>query len=184
MLWESGVTTPDSLGFCADSLEKNSLSEVRKELQVFFKTPKKYIVRSSGGREDSKDVSFAGKYQSRVISPEVLDETIFSILAEWVFTIWKEIPEDERSSSGILVQEFYDFTYSGVTFTLDPSGQDHAVAVEFSKGGCEAVVSGKITPQKIVFSRTGKLPNIRKNPIQGIDWDFFQNAVMALEKAA
>lgn len=116
-------------------------------------------VRSSGTLEDLGDASFAGLYESYlgIADPETLRDRIRDARASArdprVTAYLRERKLDSAAARvAVLVQRLVDARTSGVAFTLDPTRgiEDHAVA-EFTEGLGDQVVSGRITPSRLVF---------------------------------
>ena len=65
---------------------------------------------------------------------------------------------------GVVIQEFLDADYAGVTFTRSPYGENE-IYTEYIKGAGEQLVSGKVTP--LNFSVNIKTPKIESLPFNG-----------------
>jgi len=108
------------------------------------------IVRSSAIGEDSKEFSFAGQLDSFVVNHDAKE------ILEAVKNCWKGLDNDrllaysEKTGKklvemGVVVQEFVEPDYAGVTFTQSPNQPDK-VYTEYVKGRGELLVSGEVTP--------------------------------------
>lgn len=138
-------------------------------------------VRSSGAREDSREASFAGQYDS------VLNVRSFLELSRAVKKVWasffsdravryrlqrgqepstsspgpapvgKTSQELERYDLGVVVQILVEPEVSGVLFTLNPvSGSHQEMLIEAGYGLGEAFVSGQLSPDAFFLSRQGR----------------------------
>ena len=121
-------------------------------------------VRSSATTEDQPDHSFAGQHGT------YFTRDVAACLAGlkhcWA-SLWTERAFDYRAARGIdhadcsmavVVQSLVPAEASGVTFTVDPvSGRTDRVIVESCFGLGEALVSGKVSPDRLVFAADGLL---------------------------
>lgn len=117
-------------------------------------------VRSSASNEDGIKKSFAGQYETYLdVSKENLLEKIKGC--------WESLYDEnvisyngncKNCSMNVIVQEMIDADYSGVAFSLDPtnSSQNYSI-IEVTKGLGEKLVSGLVTPTRLIVRRqTGK----------------------------
>lgn len=127
------------------------------------KTAAGVAVRSSATVEDCPDHSFAGQHDT-FLSVRTLPDCLDAIRRCWA-SVWTERAFEYRTRCGIdhvdidmavIVQEMTAADVSGVVFTADPiSGQRERIVIEGSFGLGEAIVSGKVSPDRIVISRPG-----------------------------
>ncbi len=117
-------------------------------------------VRSSATKEDLPDRSFAGQYDTvlGVAGPEAC---ALAVKRCWA-SLWTDRAHSYRSDHGIdhaavemavLVQRLVRADASGVLFTADPVGAADRIVIEGGFGLGEAVVSGRITPDRVVLRR-------------------------------
>ncbi len=122
-------------------------SELRREVseKIKEKLPSStYAVRSSALVEDGQNQSFAGQFHTEVqVMPENLPDAIQKV-------IQKADQMGFLNQFSILIQQYIEPDFSGVTFTRNPS-PGREMVMEYHKGQGEALVSGKITPEKITF---------------------------------
>ncbi|HAL62560.1 MAG TPA: hypothetical protein DCP08_09170, partial [Chloroflexi bacterium] len=114
-------------------------------------------VRSSATSEDLPEASFAGQYETHlnVLGLEELTEKIKTCWA----SLWNALAYLHRHhisplevAMGVVVQEQIPAEVSGVLFTLNPStGLEEEMLIEAHWGLGEAVVSGKVTPDRFVM---------------------------------
>jgi len=117
---------------------------------------KPVTVRSSATREDLPEASFAGQYETH-LNVLGLEELIEKIRACWA-SLWNALAYLHRHhisplevAMGVVVQEQIPADVSGVLFTLNPStGLEEEMLIEAHWGLGEAVVSGKVTPDRFV----------------------------------
>jgi rifampicin phosphotransferase len=118
-------------------------------------------VRSSATAEDLYDASFAGQLDTilNVCDAEALLQAVRQC---WV-SLFSERAVAYRARRGlghggvhmaVLVQEFVPATAAGVLFTVNPlTGRADEVLIEGSLGLGEAVVSGRVTPDRFVVHK-------------------------------
>jgi pyruvate,water dikinase len=123
-------------------------------------------VRSSGTKEDLGAASFAGQYETFL---NVAGENrLFDAVRRCWASIWRNRVLQYAAKKGggardlamgVLVQRLVRADVSGVLFTVNPlSGRDREFLVEACFGLGEALVSGKVNPDKfVVDARTGAL---------------------------
>lgn len=116
-------------------------------------------VRSSALSEDSTAHSFAGQHGTYFVdSPE---RCLLAIKHCWA-SLWSDRAFSYREYNGlrhldqgmaVLVQLLLPAEAAGVAFTLEPISSDNAVIIEACVGIGEALVSGKVRPDRWVVSR-------------------------------
>ena len=131
------------------------LDELEKKLEDFSSS--QVIVRSSAVGEDSDSHSFAGQLDSIVVNRNIAD------VEEAIYECWKGLNNDrvkayEKFSGirleqmGVVIQEFLEADYAGVTFTQSPINPGFSYT-EYVRGGGEQLVSGKVTPKNFSFTK-------------------------------
>jgi pyruvate,water dikinase len=121
-------------------------------------------VRSSASAEDSRDHSFAGQFDT-FLGVEGLPAILDAIKASWAslwsdrafeYRIKKELPH-VTAAMAVIVQTLVAAEVSGVVFTSDPvhACSDHVV-IESCWGLGDSLVQGKLTPDRMVLSRTDR----------------------------
>ena len=137
------------------------LAEFTQALEK-LKSPK-LIVRSSAIGEDSESHSFAGQLDSFVVENklELLLETIKRCWAgienERVLA-YQEIAGHRLAEMGVVIQNFVEADYAGVSFTQDPNDKDR-LYTEYVRGAGEQLVSGQVTPKNFSLSQ-GEKPSL------------------------
>ena len=121
-------------------------------------------VRSSATAEDLPGHSFAGQYETYLGIDDV-DGCIDAIKKCWA-SLWTERAYDYRQNNGfdhdavnmaVIVQSLIEADVSGVIFTADPvSGYRSRLIIEAFGGLGDALVSGKVTPDRFII-RKGNL---------------------------
>jgi len=116
-------------------------------------------VRSSALHEDQATASFAGQYDT-YLNLSSLEEMIESIKGCWA-SLWNERAVAYRRQQvrgagevamAVIVQRQIAAAASGALFTLNPlTGREEEMVVEASWGLGEAVVSGRVTPDRYVI---------------------------------
>jgi phosphohistidine swiveling domain-containing protein len=117
------------------------------------------IARSSATGEDTLSHSFAGIFESiPIMRPDDLEAAVRRVWAS-VFSPRALSYVRERGLAGIpkmavVVQRFLDAVRSGVMFTEFPGpGGDRQILVEHVEGGCEKLVKGEVTPDRLWMMR-------------------------------
>jgi len=123
-------------------------------------------IRSSATAEDLADASFAGQqdtYLNVVGEDKVLDCTrlcIASLFSDRVISYRAKRGFDHMDVGlSVGIQRMVESDSSGVIFTIDPdSGNDNVMAIDSSWGLGEAVMGGKVVPDKFfVCKRNGAI---------------------------
>ncbi|MEN6575175.1 MAG: PEP/pyruvate-binding domain-containing protein [Phycisphaerales bacterium] len=127
-------------------------------------------VRSSATAEDLPGHSFAGQYET-VLGVKSLEECLDAIKRCWA-SLWTERAYEYRRRNGIdhqqvemavIVQQQIEPDVAGVAFTLDPvTGSRSRIVIESCRGLGEALVSGKVQPDRILLVKKN-LRRIRQN---------------------
>jgi pyruvate,water dikinase len=138
-----------------DEAFKSSLSEALNNIAA-----KGYMVRSSAIGEDGAGNSFAGQLESFQAENNVED-----IIAK-LYLCWKSYQKENvtayQNSSGaklqgmaVVVQELIEPDYAGVIFSRHPLDENNLL-VEYVEGHAEQLVSGKVNPKSVTFSRKSR----------------------------
>jgi phosphohistidine swiveling domain-containing protein len=115
-------------------------------------------VRSSATYEDNPEASFAGQYDT-FLNVSGVAAVLEKVRACWL-GLWSERAlaymrkqgiDPLRADMGVVVQRQADAHAAGVLFTLNPlSGNEEEMVIEAAWGLGEAVVSGRVTPDRYV----------------------------------
>ncbi|MGC8543806.1 MAG: phosphoenolpyruvate synthase, partial [Vulcanisaeta sp.] len=118
-------------------------------------------VRSSATAEDLRNASFAGQ-QDTYLNVVGAEEVIRRVKDVWASTYSaralayrdeQKIPH-ENAAMAVVVQKLVNARSAGVMFTINPvTGNEGEVVIEGSWGLGEAVVGGKVTPDRWVVSK-------------------------------
>ena len=143
--------------------EAPMLSEVAESARRAWSrlAAKAVAVRSSAMAEDQPDWSFAGQHDSFLGAAD-LAACLDRVRQCWG-SLWTERAFHYRQRHGlghwgaamaVIVQHLVPAEVSGVMFTADPAtGRRDCVVIEAAWGLGEAVVQGKVTPDRIVVSK-------------------------------
>ena len=122
-----------------------------------------WAVRSSATVEDLPEASFAGQHDS-FLNVREGDAVVAAVKRCWL-SLFSERAISYRSRKGIapdgaqmavVVQQLIPAEAAGVMFTKNPAdGDADTILIEAALGLGEAVVQGKVTPDRIVVSRSG-----------------------------
>ena len=121
----------------------------------------KVIIRSSAIGEDSDSYSFAGQLDSFVVN-NTIEEVLLAIRNCWSglnndrVIAYEKLSGKKLVEMGVVIQEFLEADYAGVTFTLSPYNNDQ-IYTEYVKGAGEQLVSGKVTPKNFSVDFSGTL---------------------------
>jgi len=118
-------------------------------------------VRSSGTAEDLPGHSFAGQHDTYLGINDV-EDCIEAVKKCWA-SLWTRRAYEYREKNGfdhlkngmsVIVQKLVPADVSGVVFTVDPvSGARGSIVIESCFGLGEALVSGKVTPDRFIVVR-------------------------------
>lgn len=120
-----------------------------------------WAVRSSATAEDSPQASFAGQHDTllNVCGPEAVLTAVrrcwVSLFSDRAVAYRAKNRIDQRSAAmAVVVQQMVPADVSGVMFTADPvTGDARRVIIEGAFGLGEALVSGKVTPDRLVLDK-------------------------------
>ncbi len=154
----------------AGEMAKDTAAGIRAAFKA-LRTPL-IAVRSSGTVEDLPGHSFAGLYDTYLRATDA-NGCIDLVKRCWA-SLWTERAFDYRTQNGlasaapvgqcdhdkaamaVVVQQLVAADAAGVVFTADPvSGNRDRIVVEACWGLGEALVSGKVTPDRFALSRQG-----------------------------
>jgi pyruvate,water dikinase len=121
-----------------------------------------FAVRSSANMEDGSEHSFAGLFETFLDLKS--KEDVFSAVEK----CWSSVDSDrvreyckrrkipfDQLKMAVVVQRFIAPDFAGVAFSLNPmTGKDEEILVEMVRGVGETLVSGKVTPDRWVLSRS------------------------------
>jgi pyruvate,water dikinase len=119
-------------------------------------------VRSSATAEDLPSHSFAGLYDTYLGIANV-EDCLMAIKKCWA-SLWTERAYNYRQKNGfdhlkakmaVIVQSLIPADASGVLFTADPvTCDDNRIIIEACLGLGDALVSGKVTPDRVVLNKS------------------------------
>ncbi|GAA4047314.1 hypothetical protein GCM10023063_38280 [Arthrobacter methylotrophus] len=122
-------------------------------------------VRSSATAEDLPGAAFAGQ-QDTFLNLTGEDEVVRAVARCWA-SLWTERAMTYRRRQGIdprevaiavVVQKMVPAAVAGVMFTANPvTGERGEMVVDANPGLGEAVVSGRVTPERYVLDGSGKV---------------------------
>jgi pyruvate,water dikinase len=118
-------------------------------------------VRSSATAEDMAAASFAGQYRSYL---EIDDEEALlrAVRLVWA-SLWLPAPRTYRAHRGVpeddlamavVVMRLVEAKRAGVVFTVNPAGAGNDLRIEAVEGLADELVSGDVTPEAYVLSRS------------------------------
>lgn len=123
------------------------------------------IARSSATVEDSAAFSFAGIFESIPVTKEqdlepAIREVWASVFSPRALSYVKESGLTTVPAMAVVVQRFLEATRSGVMFTefTSPDGSPR-ILVEHVEGGCEKLVKGEVTPDRLWLESPERVPD-------------------------
>ncbi len=136
---------------------------VQHQIEIHYRrlSADRVAVRSSGTAEDLPGHSFAGQYDS-YLGIASLADCIEAIKKCWA-SLWTLRAYEYREKNGfdhfkinmaVIVQSLVAADASGVIFTVDPvTGRTDNMVIEACFGLGEALVSGRVTPDRFVVGK-------------------------------
>ena len=122
-------------------------------------------VRSSATAEDLPDASFAGQQES-YLNVVGIDDVLLQIRNCYA-SLWGNRAVSYRFHQGydqttvaiaVVVQKMVESEKAGVLFTVNPLSQNtNEIQINASYGLGESVVSGRVTPDSYIVTKTGRL---------------------------
>jgi pyruvate,water dikinase len=145
----------------------NGLKEPWRELSADGRDA--LVVRSSSVVEDASGSSMAGQFRS------VLDVRGWPAFLAALVDVLRSADRPASGTSGdaapmaVLVQPQVSPEVSGVMFGVDPvTGDRRSILVEVVPGAPEQLVSGRVTAQRLVLTRNGRLRTIDGRPASSL----------------
>jgi rifampicin phosphotransferase len=135
------------------------------EIESHYRTiaASRLAVRSSATAEDLPGHSFAGLYDT-YLGISNLEDCLIAIKKCWA-SLWTERAYSYRQKYGfdhskvemaVIVQSLIPADVAGVIFTADPvTGDNNRVVIEACLGLGDALVSGKVTPDRVILDKKG-----------------------------
>jgi phosphohistidine swiveling domain-containing protein len=144
-------------------IEPPLMDDVRGRIEDEYRAlgSDRVAVRSSGTAEDLPGHSFAGQYDS-YLGIANIEDCLLAIKQCWA-SLWTQRAYEYRQRNGfdplkinmaVIVQSLIDADTSGVIFTVDPmTGSRNRMVVEACFGLGQALVSGKVTPDRFIVDK-------------------------------
>ena len=165
-----GSVNDAAAGLRAAILRGEIPGDVREQVLAFYDRlgeTARVAVRSSATAEDLEDASFAGQQETylNVIGREELLRKIKECYA----SLWGDRAVSYRRKQGydqgtvalaVVIQQMVESESAGVTFTVNPAGDEDTVLINASYGLGEAVVSGLVSPDEYVRDRKGGMTSV------------------------
>lgn len=133
--------------------------EAVDRLALWENRTRQVIVRSSATVEDSTAHSYAGIFESiPVTMPDRLERAILevwsSVFSPRALAYFQEVGLKQVPAMAVVVQRFLEAERSGVMFTRFGG----RTLVEHVEGGCEKLVKGEVTPERLWIAGPGQPP--------------------------
>lgn len=142
-------------------LDSELESGLTAELEAVLVPGGRYAVRSSAPGEDGRENSFAGQFDT------VLDCDSAASVFQGIRQVWASLLGERALryahhrkarplGMAVIVQRQVEAAVSGVLFTRDPRApESDALLVEYCAGLGEELVSGQVTPGRLLLRRGG-----------------------------
>ncbi len=147
-----GVNVPSFRILTTDCLVKYSVSEFDEGLldrleDLLDEMGGKVAVRSSSVAEDGSERSNAGIFKTvlNVDSPERMIKAIRDV--------WSSANGQDMA---VIIQKQLDPEVSGVLFTRNPINGNEWTVIEYVKGLCSSLVSGRVDPKRILVKNSDR----------------------------
>ncbi len=148
-LKRAGFLVPDFVAFDSLQITEQSAEEIAGSVRKTLSATR-FAVRSAALAEDTASSSMAGQFHTELDTPpERLAQAIETVLND----ARVKLGSLERFS--LIVQDYIDPDFAGVTFTRDPNGGRKTV-IEYRHGAGEALVAGEIKPEHVDWYRKEK----------------------------
>jgi phosphoenolpyruvate synthase/pyruvate phosphate dikinase len=152
-------------------LPEETVKAVEKALTEAGIAQKKLIVRSSANIEDNAKESFAGQFDTVIdVKPEEVKDAILRVYASLfnhrALRYMEHMNIDVSNiKMAVLIQEFIDTDFAGVTFTTDPvTGDKNKIIIEYVSGLGKELVSGSVEPTSVIIDKQNmKITGLRKS---------------------
>lgn len=147
-------------------LEGEIPSAICEEVTMFYHSlgaGARVAVRSSATAEDLEDASFAGQQETYLNVSS--DKDLLDKIKQCYSSLWgdravtyrhRQGYDHQKVSLAIVIQQMVESDCAGVVFTVNPSGNTNEILINASYGLGEAVVSGLVTPDEYICSRSGE----------------------------
>ncbi|MEM3786974.1 MAG: PEP/pyruvate-binding domain-containing protein, partial [Nitrososphaeria archaeon] len=145
---EENMVLPAQIEIALREIEKKNLGEL--------------IVRSSAVAEDSKNLSFAGLYESspKLKSYDELKSAVIhcwlSSFSERVIAYIKSVGVNEQPKVALIIQKFIEPEAAGVVFTANPkNGDKDEIVINSVKGSGRSLLAGKQEGDEWIYKNGG-----------------------------
>jgi len=145
--------------------EQSLSNQLADEIESHYNSLKaeRLAIRSSATAEDLPGHSFAGLYDT-YLGITNLEDCLIAIKKCWA-SLWTERAYNYRQKNGfdhskvemaVIVQSLIPADVAGVIFTADPiTGDNNRIIIEACLGLGDALVSGKVSPDRVVLDKKG-----------------------------
>lgn len=140
--------------------ELKLIQNALKNLEKIIPEKSLYAVRSSAGKEDGKNESWAGQFDSflgvcKDDIPNYIKRCWASMFSARAIKYGKEKRDNDKMFSfAVIVQQMIEGEYSGIAFSIDPEdiNQNH-VRIESVPGTGESAVGGQEIPYAVILGK-------------------------------
>lgn len=161
---ESGINSASKKLRSLINSTRFDAGEKRKILAAYRKIGGPVAVRSSATAEDLKKASFAGQQETFL---DVSEKTLINSIKRCMSSLYTpqaiayrhEMNADiTQPRIAVVVQKMVRARTAGVAFSINPSTNNkNELVIEAAKGSGEAVVGGRITPDRYILSKDNRI---------------------------
>lgn len=121
-----------------------------------------FAVRSSAVVEDGATAAWAGQFDSflgvdAVAVPQMVEQCFAAADSERV-RAYARTQGEQDPAMAVLIQPMHEVKCGGVMFTHHPLTRTEDFVIEAVSGNGEALVSGRVTPETVVWHRSDPFP--------------------------
>lgn len=155
-LTQNGFNVPE--GFCISTKTNRIDEKIKSEIiKEFKKLKSKVAVRSSATAEDSRNLSFAGQFDTFLNIDH--EKQLFNAIKKCKNSVKSDrvkiYLKNKKLGSinmAVIIQKMVKADYAGVIFTIDPIHKKD-ILIEIVKGLGDKLVSGTVTPNNYLINR-------------------------------
>ena len=155
-------------------------NRITRNFDDLFQEHEYVAVRSSALCEDGYEYAWSGEldtflYVKKVDLLDRIKECFASLFSERALAYSKRTGIKKKEMQvAVIVQKQIDSEYAGVAFSNDPLTGYNNIIIETVEGQGDSLVSGKVTPDRYIYSYDNELLNAHINAEQFIKDDYLK----------